>query len=231
MIQINRQYQSPAFDQRIKFLILHYTAQDFATSLKLLQDQVSSHYLIAEDGGIFQLVDENKRAWHAGVSNWENRSSLNDTSIGIEIVNLDGNLYPYPDQQIDALIPLCQQIITRHNIAPNHVLGHSDIAPARKTDPGSLFPWAKLHKHNIGALPDSADVLNLEKTINLPSALELQQSLAKYGYNINRTGTFDGQTQIVLDAFRRHFCPHLIGQTIDKSSYATLLALIKKYTS
>ncbi|MCE3254849.1 MAG: N-acetylmuramoyl-L-alanine amidase [Rickettsiaceae bacterium] len=225
-----KQVPSPAFNERIRFLILHYTAQDFPTSLKLLQDKVSVHYLVSDcPVEILQLVDNNKRAWHAGESSWGNRDNLNDTSIGIEIVNLDGNFNPYNEEQIEAVIFLCKKIIKDYQIAPNFVLGHSDIAPLRKLDPGSLFPWQKLYENGIGAMPNEEDVKDFEEKISIPTALELQENLAKYGYKIDLTGEFDEQTKAVLDAFRRHFCPDLIGQEIDKRSYATLLALIKKY--
>ena len=236
---INHQYQSYAFDERIfnnvnqkiQFLILHCTKQDFATSLCLLQDKVSAHYLISEVGEIFQLIDESKRAWHAGVSFWGDKTDLNSTSIGIEIVNLNGNCYPYPDKQIEAVVFLCKQIIAKHNITPQCVLAHSDIAPLRKDDPGKMFPWNKLYENGIGAMADCDDVFRLEKTINLPDALELQQNLKKYGYQVDLTGEFDAQTIEVLNAFRRHFCPNILGCDVDKTSYATLLALINANSS
>lgn len=232
---ISNQYSSNSFDERVRFLILHYTAVDFQTAVQLLKDKVSVHYLVSDlliDGHyIFQLADEEKRAWHAGVSFWAGRVNLNDTSIGIEIVNLDGNINPYPEEQIAAVIDLCKKIIAKYNIAPHCVLAHSDIAPLRKQDPGLLFPWKKLYENGIGAMPDDADILELEKSITIPSALELQQNLAKYGYQIDLTGNFDEQTVMVLDSFRRHFCPDLIGQALEIKSYATLLALIKKYKS
>jgi N-acetylmuramoyl-L-alanine amidase len=227
---INKNHSSDYYNQRVKFLILHFTARDFQTSLELLQDKVSVHYLVSENPvEIFQLVDENDRAWHCGESFWAGRSSLNDSSIGIEIVNLDGNINPYPQQQIEAIILLSKQIIARHNIAPECVLGHSDIAPLRKDDPGILFPWGQFYENGIGAMVEVGDVEELVKTVSIPTALELQQSLAKYGYQIDSTGNFDEQTRMVLDAFRRHFCPEMIGQDVDLKSYATLLALIKKY--
>ncbi len=227
---VSQQYSSKSFDERIKFLVLHYTAVDFKTALELLSDKVSVHYLISDQPTkIFQLIDESKRAWHAGVSFWAGQTNLNDSSIGIEIVNLDGNKNPYPQEQIEAVMFLCQQIIARYNIAPDCVLGHSDIAPSRKDDPGILFPWGLLYENGIGAMPDLTDVVAIEQTIAIPTALELQQSLAKYGYQIDLTENFDEQTQIVLDAFRKHFCADSIGKEIDLKSYATLLALIKKY--
>ncbi len=227
---INKNHAVNSFDERIKFLILHFTARDFKTSLQLLKNQVSSHYLISDSPvEILQLVDENKRAWHAGESFWAGRTNLNDSSIGIEIVNLDGNKNTYPEEQIDATIFLCKQIITRYNIAPDCVLGQSDIAPLRKDDPGSLFPWGRFYENGVGSMPDLEEVEKLEKDISLPNALELQKYLAKYGYQIAVTGDFDDQTKLVLDAFRRHFCPNLLGREIDKKSYATLLALLNKY--
>ena len=232
---ISNKYRSNPnnFDNREKFLILHYTAVDFQSSLDILTNKLSVHYLVSnqpvEGCYIFQLVDDNKRAWHAGVSSWEDRNNLNDSSIGIEIVNLDGNQNPYPQEQIEAVIFLCRQIISKYNIAPNYVLGHSDIAPLRKEDPGTLFPWATLYQNGIGAMPEAADVTYFENTNTLPSALQLQQNLKNYGYKIDLTSIFDQQTATVLDSFRRHFCPNLIGQEIDKTSYATLLALLKKY--
>jgi len=234
--QINRQYSSNAYNERgndgkIKFIILHSTEKDFKESLCLLQDKVSAHYLISENGEIFQLVDEDKRAWHAGVSFWNGESNLNNTSVGIEIVNLDSAINHYPSKQIDATMFLCKQIIARHNIIPRYVLGHSDIAPFRKADPGILFPWEILYQNGIGAMADAVDIVELENTINLPSALELQQNLAKYGYKIDLTGNFDDQTMAVLNAFRKHFCPDLLNYKVDKTSYATLLALIKNIYS
>jgi len=231
---INKNHPSNSFNERsiqeIKFLIIHFTAQDFQTSLRLLQDQVSVHYLVSSQPvEVFQLVDEGKKAWHAGESFWAGMTGLNNNSIGIEIVNLDGNKNPYPEEQIKTVMALCQQIIARHNIVPEFVLGHSDIAPLRKDDPGSLFPWKKFYENGIGAMADDGDVEELIKTISIPTALELQNNLAKYGYQIDLTGEFDEQTKMVFDAFRRHFCPDLIGQEVDLRSYATLLALIGKY--
>lgn len=227
---INQQHQSKAFDERIKFIILHNTEKDFQTSLDLLNEKVSAHYLISEKPvEIFQLVAEEKRAWHAGVSYWNNRSNLNDSSIGIEITHINGDKNQYSDKQIEAVIFLCQKIIAKYDIAPDCILGHCDIAPLRKTDPGGLFPWKKLYKNGIGAMVDDDKIADLEKTTLIPTTTELQQNLAKYGYKIKITHLFDEQTKMVLDAFRRHFCPDLIGKEIEKRSYTTLLALIEKY--
>jgi len=151
---------SLAQNERIRFLIFHYTAVDDATSLKLLSgENVSAHYLISDKKDnrtqkpvVYRLVSENRRAWHAGVSNWNGRVNLNDSSVGIEIVNpgftedMLGHKtwYPYRQQQINALAALAKEIIRRYEITPDNVLGHSDIAPLRKNDPGKLFPWKEL---------------------------------------------------------------------------------------
>ena len=232
--KISQKYSSNSYDERtkeVKFLILHHTQRDFQTSLSLLQDKVSVHYLISESPvEIFQLVADDKRAWHAGQSYWKGEDDINSSAIGIEIVNLDGNKNSYPDQQIEAVIFLCKKIIAKYNIAPNYILGHSDIAPLRKDDPGSLFPWKKLYQNGIGVMPNKVEISNLMQNIQIPTALELQKNLTQYGYQINQNNKFDIQTQTVLDSFRRHFCPQFIGKEIDKTTYITLLSLIKKYT-
>ncbi len=156
-------------NERISSLIFHYTAVDDETSLRLLtQEPVSAHYLIpsapAYQQGkpqVFQLVAEDKRAWHAGVSQWGGRSNLNDSSIGVEIVNAgfsetaDGRIwYPYTADQVALLTSLAKNLIEKYAIAPENVLGHSDISPMRKSDPGPLFPWKSLAENGIGAWPD-----------------------------------------------------------------------------
>ena len=142
-------YPSVSQDERVRFLVLHYTAINTELSLKVLtQKDVSSHYLINDydDKQINLLVDETKRAWHAGVSKWKGLDNLNFSSIGIEIVNLgnSGGVYqPYPDYQIKKVGELARDIVNRYNIQPFNVVGHADIAPGRKPDPGPLFPWKK----------------------------------------------------------------------------------------
>jgi N-acetylmuramoyl-L-alanine amidase len=228
---INQNHLSLTFDERIKFLILHYTERDFKTSLKLLQDRVSAHYLINDSPvEILQLVPDEKRAWHAGESFWGGRSNLNDSSIGIEIVNLDGNKNAYPDEQIETVMFLCKKLIKKYQIAPQNILAHSDIAPLRKNDPGKLFPWHKLFENDIGAMFDENEVKRLmADQLKLPDALNLQKSLARYGYQINFSGNFDDQTQKTLDAFRKHFCPKELEKPIEARSWAILQNLIEKY--
>ena len=139
----------------IDMLILHYTGMESGhAALERMQDagaEVSAHYMVWEDGRISQLVDEACRAWHAGVGNWQGDTDLNSCSIGIEIVNgghnvplADGSLPPYPDAQIEVVIDLCKDIVARHDIPPARIIGHSDIAPMRKEDPGEHFPWEVL---------------------------------------------------------------------------------------
>ena len=157
--QLETLHQAQGADQRIRFLVMHYTAEDFHSSLKTLTDEhVSAHYLLPahpqrEHGKptVFRLVPEAMRAWHAGASAWRGRSNLNDTSIGIEIVNkgftrsmLFTHWQPYTAEQIAVLIPLSRDIIQRYGIQPQDVVGHSDIAPQRKQDPGPLFPYRRL---------------------------------------------------------------------------------------
>lgn len=241
---IDGSHPSPNFNQRIFNLVLHYTALDLETSLKVLTDpkrEVSAHYLIPEtdiDGQrkIFQLVQDKERAWHAGVSNWKNRSGLNDTSIGIEIVNLgytdkDGKRtwYPFTDYQIESVIEISKIIIERYQIQATNIIGHSDIAPRRKLDPGPLFPWKKLYKNGIGAWYDEK---SLEIQPNAKIDIQrLQKNLRTFGYAINITGKFDQQTRTVVQAFQMHFRPNNYSGNLDAETIAILENLIKKYFS
>ena len=150
---------SPNFNDRdgqaIDMVIIHFTGMQSAqAALQRLCDpaaEVSAHYVIDEDSKIYQLVDETMRAWHAGVSEWAGTSNINSRSIGIELVNpgYEWGYQAFPPAQIDALIALLQEILPRYAIPPTHVLGHSDVAPARKQDPGHLFPWAQLNQAGV----------------------------------------------------------------------------------
>ncbi len=241
---IDPRYRAKSCDERIKFLVLHYTAGSFETSLDTLTNgEVSAHYLVpdkmvgADENVIYNLVDENRRAYHAGVSYWRGRTSLNDTSIGIEIVNLGytddasgkRTWYPFTDYQIDLVIGVSKDIIARYGIDPICVVGHNDIAPGRKPDPGPLFPWEKLAKNGIGAWPDADVAREIQGKLNDDVDINaLQASLKKYGYNIQTTGELDQQTKDVITAFNRHF----ISIDSDEPSLkmrATLEALIVKY--
>lgn len=217
------------------YLILHYTglatAQEALDILKSPEREVSAHYLVHEDGRIIQMVSEKARAWHAGKSVWKGETDINSASIGIEIVN-PGDLENYPpfkESQIDAVIELCRDICARHDIRPENVLAHSDIAPARKTDPGHNFPWKKLHDAGIGhyieATPPSGGRFLARGEEGQPVEA-LQSMLALYGYGIEITGVFDEATEIVVKGFQRHFRPQNVDGVADFSTIDTLYRLI-----
>ncbi|NRH23233.1 N-acetylmuramoyl-L-alanine amidase [Pantoea stewartii] len=246
---LNTSYSSAAQNERIRFLIFHYTAVDDATSLKLLTgDNVSAHYLVSDQidrrSGkpiVYRLVSENKRAWHAGLSNWNGRVNLNDSSVGIEIVNPgftedmlgQKTWFPFQLQQVKVLAALAKEIIQRYNITPDNVLGHSDIAPLRKQDPGKLFPWKVLAARGIGAWPDP---LRVEKYLanRSPDApadvLSIQTMLKRYGYDqIPLSGVLDDDTRKIISAFQMHFRSKNIDGTPDAETEAILQALNEQY--
>jgi N-acetylmuramoyl-L-alanine amidase len=214
---------SPNFDDRtmpVTILVLHYTGMaDAAGAIARLSDpaaKVSCHYLVADDGQIVRMVDESKRAWHAGKSHWRGIDSLNSCSIGIEIVNPGHELgyRPFPEAQIDALIPLVSDIVSRHGITRGNVVGHSDIAPARKQDPGELFPWYRLAKLRL-ALPRPTKNLMDPHWSDAGFLLALE----RFGYDVT-------DTLAAVVAFQRRFRPELIDGTIDGECRAILLALL-----
>jgi N-acetylmuramoyl-L-alanine amidase len=230
---------SPNHDERAPglatdILLLHYTGMSStAVALERLCDpvaKVSSHYVVDEAGQITQLVPEARRAWHAGVSSWEGKTDINSRSLGIEIGNVGHDLgYPdFPDAQIDAVIALCRDIIHRHRIRADRVLAHSDIAPDRKIDPGEKFPWGRLHRAGVGlwvaAKPPSSPALGPGDRGD-PVA-DLQAALRRYGYGIEATGIYDEATAAVVTAFQRHFRPARVDGRADRSTIATLLALL-----
>lgn len=214
---------SPNFDDRVlpvTMIVLHYTGmQDAESAIRRLTDpaaKVSAHYLVAEDGTVLRMVDEAKRAWHAGQSHWRGITDVNSASVGIEIVN-PGHEFgyrPFPDEQIDALLPLVAAIKERHDIGRGNVVGHSDVAPRRKQDPGELFPWAKLARLRL-ALP--------RPTKNLMDPGWTQGgfllALERFGYDVS-----DKLAATV--AFQRRFRPELIDGEIDMECRCILLALL-----
>jgi N-acetylmuramoyl-L-alanine amidase len=248
----------PAFgqDERVRYLVLHYTALDNEKSLKVLTKQeVSAHYLVPNDytDSIYVLVDETKRAWHAGLSYWKGVNNINFSSIGIEIVNLGyttdktltGNpdladaeryFYDFPHFQIDKVAVLAKDIIERYNINPVNVLAHSDVAPQRKHDPGPKFPWKRLYKEfGIGAWYEEVHYnlyyskFPFSETDSTSFILSVQDDLNKYGYEIQKTGIWDKQTQKVITAFQYHFRPEKYDGIMDAETWAILQALILKY--
>jgi N-acetylmuramoyl-L-alanine amidase len=234
-------------DTRIRFLVMHYTEIDEAQSLNVLTtEQVSAHYLVPEapqikngEPVVLQLVPESQRAWHAGISDWQGTTELNAASIGIENVNRgpidtqQGRTWqPYPPAQVDALIRLSKDIVSRYGIPPTRVVGHSDIAPQRKTDPGPLFPWKQLYDAGVGAWPDAATV-TADLAGRAPDAradvLGLQQKLARYGYEVATDGVLDEKTRRVFAAFQMHFRPRDYSGNPDAETDAIAQALLDKY--
>ena len=208
-----RDYPSPNYDERhniLDMLIIHYTdmlsGQESLDRLCDPQAKVSAHYMIDEDGTVYALVPEDKRAWHAGLSHWKGRTNVNANSIGIELQNPGhGHGYrPFPKAQMDALIQLIQEIRSRWDIPDHFILGHSDVAPDRKIDPGHLFDWALLASHKIGIWPTKATINTYTPFINVAQA---QQCLETIGYDCPVTGHTDAYTIQVIEAFQRHFCP------------------------
>ena len=214
---------SPNFDERtlpVSLLVLHYTGMPDAQSaiawMANPDSKVSAHYVVMEDGNIIRMVDEAKRAWHAGQSFWRGISDVNSASIGIEIVN-PGHEWGYrafPDKQIDVLVPLIHDILQRHRITRGNVVGHSDIAPARKQDPGELFPWGKLARLRL-ALP--RPTRNLMDPHWSDSGFML--ALERFGYDI-------AEPKAAVTAFQRRFRPEQIDGVIDGECRALLLALL-----
>ena len=214
---------SPNFDERslgISMIVLHYTGmKDAQSAIDRLRDpeaKVSAHYLVAEDGTVLRMVAEDKRAWHAGKSRWRSIEDVNSASIGIEIVNPGHELCypPFPEQQIDALIPLVATIKERHGITRGNVVGHSDIAPLRKQDPGELFPWNRLAKLRL-ALPRPTK--NLLDPMWTDAGFLI--ALERFGYDVS-----DKLAAVV--AFQRRFRPELLDGEIDGECRSILLALL-----
>lgn len=218
---------SPNFDERtlpISLLILHYTGMETgAAALERMCDpnvKVSAHYMVEEDGQIFNLVREEKRAWHAGVSAWAGETNINSASIGIEIVNggHDYGLPEFPDVQVNAVIALSKDLMARHQIAPEAVLGHSDIAPARKQDPGEMFPWKGLAAAGVGLWPNniSDDRRILFESGQRDRGIAIaQRGLAQIGYDAKVSGILDEETSLIIGALQRRYRPSQIDGVID----------------
>lgn len=236
-LKIDTSHPSANYDSRVQFVVVHYTSASLERSLQLLtHGQVSSHYLIGDDkdATVYKLVDENLRAWHAGESEWQGRTWLNSSSIGIEIVNPGfrdtptGRLwYPYSEAQIQALIVLLKDISKRNGISPRHIIGHSDIAPLRKLDPGPMFPWKRLAAEGLGIWPNEQAVANHQPQFaaELPGIGWFQEELARLGYATPQTGELDVATRHVLAAFQMHFRPSRFDGIPDAQTAALLLVL------
>lgn len=249
---IDTSYLSPNQDARQMMLVLHYTALPLDETLRRFSSEeyaVSSHYVIPEQPvgqkfTVYNTVPDDKRAWHAGVSYWQGNRNLNPSSLGIELVNLgfpetDENLplmqrrwYPYASkQQIDVLAEIINKIVEKYKITPTRIVGHSDIAPGRKFDPGPLFPWKQLYtEHGIGAWFDD-ETLNFYR-LYFPwqnNIQELQNKLSSYGYDVPSNGVFDEATQNAVNAFQMHFYPEKYDGVADVETVARLDALLEKY--
>lgn len=244
--------KSPNFNERTAppdMVILHYTGMQTAkAALDRMTDssaQVSAHYCVDEDGSVYRLVAEERRAWHAGVSYWKGQTGLNDVSVGIEIVN-PGHEFGYrdfPPSQMDAVIGLLDGVRERWDIPDSRILGHSDVAPGRKTDPGERFPWALLadHGHGVFVTPDvpPTDPATGLSVMGPPlgvgdsglGVFSLQSALGKLGYEILPGGPFDLETSTILTAFQRHWLPEQIGTDLEGRADArlrvTLMALLR----
>jgi N-acetylmuramoyl-L-alanine amidase len=223
-------------NSRVQYIVLHYTSTDLARSLHLLTEtEVSSHYLIAEaPATIYRLVDENRRAWHAGDSQWQGRTWLNSTTIGIELVNqgfydtANGRYWqPFAPAQIDALIILLKDIMQRHQLAPGSIIAHSDIAPQRKVDPGPLFPWKRLADAGLLAWPDANAVAHQQVVFSasLPSVLWFQEQLARQGYAVPVHGELDQATRNVIAALQMKYRQARYDGEPDAQTAAILLVL------
>ena len=220
---IHREAPSPNWNERalpVTMVVLHYTGmRTAAEALERMVDpkaEVSAHYMIDEDGTVTRLVAEDRRAWHAGRSYWRGITDVNSASVGIELVNPghEWGYHPFPDAQMEALIPLLAAIMERHGIQPENVVGHSDIAPARKDDPGELFDWELLARYRL-ALPTPKPRISL--IYDEPSKFYL--ALERWGYDIA-----DGRAAI--RAFQRRWRPRRIDGELDGEIGALLFELL-----
>ena len=248
----NKKFSSKGQNERIKYIIIHYTATTDEVSVRALtKGNVSSHYLITskDEEPIYNLVSLDKRAWHAGLSEFGDRRNLNDTSIGIEIVNLGIKSYDETEKKYGFFIPedkyiefeegqikklafLLKELIKKYNIKPKDILGHSDIAPTRKIDPGAKFPWERLYKeYGIGAWYDEKDKIFFmnEKLYLVTPISEIKKDLRKYGYKINNTDEWDEESRRVVYSFQAHFNSKNLSGMMDLETFAILKALNRKY--
>jgi N-acetylmuramoyl-L-alanine amidase len=229
---------SPNFNQRVAppdMIVLHYTGmQTGEAALERLCDpeaKVSSHYLVEEDGRVFGLVAEERRAWHAGVSFWKGETDVNARSIGIEIVNPghEWGYRPFPEVQVEAVIALVADIRGRWTIPDALILGHSDVAPERKEDPGELFPWRRLHEagHGLWAEPPIPPGDPLSEGDEGVGVFALQAALTRLGYDSAPSGQYDAATRKIVTAFQRHWAPHRTDGVADGETRARLMGVLR----
>ena len=254
---------SENYSHRVDYLVLHFTSETFADSLRILtrdsDNPVSSHYLVPEPGDetydgntlkIYQLVPEEDRAWHAGQSYWHGEQSLNDRSIGIEIVNRSYcrhndpatetptpedqtcEFLDYSDEQLALVFELVKDIANRYpGLDPVDVIGHGDISIFRRVDPGPLFPWKRLYEQGVGAWYDDDTVEKYESRFaaKMPRVALVQRALKAYGYDVEVTGIEDAQTRFAVRAFQMHFRQTDYSARIDLETVSILFALLDKY--
>jgi N-acetylmuramoyl-L-alanine amidase len=241
---IIQQLPSPNFDARpegtvIDTLVLHYTgmrsAEEALTRLCLPEAKVSAHYIIDEEGAVYQLVEDKYRAWHAGVSSWRGREGLNANSIGIELVNPghEHGYRPFPAAQMQSVLALCARLCAYHPIEARNIIAHSDIAPARKEDPGELFDWSLLAAHNIGLwhgiiIPKILPEQTLKIGDSGEQVVQMQSQLARYGYDTPQHGIFDRETAFVVIAFKRHFYPRNLEASWDELAERIIISLLSQ---
>jgi N-acetylmuramoyl-L-alanine amidase len=256
---MRRERASPNHDARtvaIDLIVLHYTGmQDGDTALRRLTDnepragdypgpwqapdvapdgllpRVSAHYVVDESGAVWVLVDEARRAWHAGQSRWEGRKDTNDRSIGIEIVNggHDSGLPPFTEVQIDGVVDLLADICARRGLGPDRIVGHSDVAPARKRDPGEHFPWARLAEAGFGLWPRAAPALDGRVLEGAEALSDLRARLIRFGYGVDLTGDPLADLRTVVAAFQRRFRPRRIDGIADAETSAILDDLLARW--
>jgi N-acetylmuramoyl-L-alanine amidase len=241
-LDVDTSIQSVSQDSRVRFIVLHYTVSGDDGSLRTLtQGDVSSHYLVSKAGPdghvvVHRLVPEDRNAWHAGDSSWYGYTHLNNSSIGIEIVNpgpvagTDGRQQwaDYSDEQIRVVMLLVADIARRHGVQPENIVGHSDIAPQRKTDPGPRFPWRRLAQAGIGRWYDETAAARWRTQYEqqgTPDVAWFQEQLERVGYEVPHTGELDRATVRVIAAFQMHYRPSDFSGQPDPESASILQVL------
>ncbi len=229
---------SPNFDARTTppdILVFHYTGMvDGPSALARLRDpaaKVSCHYVVEEDGRVYRLAPEERRAWHAGVSSWRGEREVNGHSIGIEIVNPghEHGYRPFPEAQVAAVIALVDAVRGRWDIPDRNIVAHSDVAPSRKSDPGELFPWKRLSQagHGLWVEPDPAPGPSLALGDSGVGVFALQAAFTHLGYDCPPSGELDAATALVITAFQRHWRPAKVDGIADGETRARLMTLLR----
>ncbi|MBT3701650.1 MAG: N-acetylmuramoyl-L-alanine amidase [Alphaproteobacteria bacterium] len=235
-----RELASPNHDsrqpgQRVDMLLIHYTGMETAeAAFQRLKDptaKVSAHYVIDEDGQLTRMVDETRRAWHAGVASWGGHTDINGCSIGIELVNPghEFGLRAFPEAQMVALENLSRRLVTRYSIPKDRVLGHSDVAPIRKADPGEMFDWKRLAAAGVGLWPEhmnTGEWASLHLGDSGAGVMKMQLDLKNFGYEIDVSGSFGAPTTVVVAAFQRHFRPSNVDGIADRETRSMLASVM-----